>query len=576
MRYIDQLDALTFDVTGFPARYKIEAWEELLSGHPDTTVPVWTCNGLRNGFKIGRDDTVPSPVYRNLPCNDDQWLAVSQWVISHHGEGKLAGPYDSAPSSDYFWSPIGAVPKKVDHNTGDVLKWRIIHHLSKGKISVNSGIPDEYARCTYLSVRQLVKFIYLLGPGAWVWKYDLKNAYRQFPIHPSDVHYLGIKWEGKFYFDKALPMGLKSACGLFTRLGDAMQYCTWKRSPESFYVSNDVVLALIHYIDDFAGGAQCMQYDKAVNQFIVFKETMGILGVDLSLVKFLWPAQLIELLGIYFNTKQRTLALPEHKILDVERKINTIMPKRRASYKELKSLQGSLQWCCNPIWVGSAFMQNLNNELRGLNPRHYGEVNKELKADLDWWKFALRNLNALPMKYFLMSELRFDTEFQLYTDACPRGIGAFIEGTGMYFQLAIPAKWYEVFHINVLELMVPVIALIVWGEYFHHKTVSIWIDNMTAQFQLIKKHASNKCEQRMLAIICATAVKYQCYFWTERIDTKLNTVADALSRNWSLAKIKSNFGTTLVKRVNVENVFELLCVTKSFKELCNGLKFCVL
>ena len=50
-------------------------------------------------------------------------------------------------------------------------------------------------------------YIKLAGPGFFLAKTDIKNAFRIIPIHPRDYHLLGIKWNGSYYYDHCIPMG---------------------------------------------------------------------------------------------------------------------------------------------------------------------------------------------------------------------------------------------------------------------------------------------------------------------------------------------------------------------------------
>ena len=78
-------------------------------------------------------------------------------------------------------SPLGVVPKK---NPGE---FRLIHHLSYPKgYSVNDGISSEYTSVSYATISDAIKQIKLAGPGCFLSKTDIKNAFRIIPIGPQD------------------------------------------------------------------------------------------------------------------------------------------------------------------------------------------------------------------------------------------------------------------------------------------------------------------------------------------------------------------------------------------------------
>ena len=55
-------------------------------------------------------------------------------------------------------------------------------------------------------------------------KLDIKSAFRNVPVHPSDWELLGMKWEGLYFFDMVLPFGLRSAPFLFDEFSSAVEW----------------------------------------------------------------------------------------------------------------------------------------------------------------------------------------------------------------------------------------------------------------------------------------------------------------------------------------------------------------
>jgi hypothetical protein len=79
----------------------------------------------------------------------------------------------------------------------------LIHHLSfpRGS-SVNDAIATENTSVHYATVADAIRLIKLAGPGCFLAKTDVKNAFRIIPIRPSDHYLLGMKWRGLYYFDR--------------------------------------------------------------------------------------------------------------------------------------------------------------------------------------------------------------------------------------------------------------------------------------------------------------------------------------------------------------------------------------
>ena len=77
--------------------------------------------------------------------------------------------------------------------------------------------------------------------GALLAKMDVKQAFRNIPVHPADRACLGMLWEDTLHIDAILPFGLRSAPLLFSAVADALQWIMMRRG----------VRLLFHYIDDF-------------------------------------------------------------------------------------------------------------------------------------------------------------------------------------------------------------------------------------------------------------------------------------------------------------------------------------
>ena len=131
-----------------------------------------------------------------MPKHDGGWRTI------YH----LSAPFDNPLLPDFCCSGLGFVPK---HDGG----WRTIYHLSAPHDnSINDYInPDDYT-LSYCSVDDAYAILNLLGTGALMSKFDLKNAFHLIPVHPNDWNLLGICWCNKFYIDTCLPLIL--ACTL--------------------------------------------------------------------------------------------------------------------------------------------------------------------------------------------------------------------------------------------------------------------------------------------------------------------------------------------------------------------------
>lgn len=95
---------------------------------------------------------------------------------------------------------------------------------------------------SYQSIDMAIALIKQVSKGVLLAKTDLKNAYKQIPIYPSDFELLGFKISDSYYIDKTLPFGLSNSCHLFEQFSSALQWIL----EEKFNVGY-----CVHVLDDF-------------------------------------------------------------------------------------------------------------------------------------------------------------------------------------------------------------------------------------------------------------------------------------------------------------------------------------
>ena len=57
---------------------------------------------------------------------------------------------------------------------------------------MNTGIAEGMCSLKYISVEDTVQAVLKLGRGARLAKVDIRNAYRNIPVHPDDCWLLGV------------------------------------------------------------------------------------------------------------------------------------------------------------------------------------------------------------------------------------------------------------------------------------------------------------------------------------------------------------------------------------------------
>lgn len=144
-------------------------------------------------------------------------MVVSEKLSKELSLGRIPEPSTQILFHNLFCSPTRLGPLK------DPGLFRIIHDLLFPKnLSVNSFIPKSNSTVHNESIENVIQLMKQFGPHALMAKMDIKDGFRNIPIHPRDNHLLGFRWEDKFYFDKCLPMGASSSCQIFEKLSTAL------------------------------------------------------------------------------------------------------------------------------------------------------------------------------------------------------------------------------------------------------------------------------------------------------------------------------------------------------------------
>ena len=71
-------------------------------------------------------------------------------------------------------------------------------HNSQEHDSLNELISKEEYYLSYVKLDDAI--ILDRGPGSWLCKTDIVDAFKQIPIHPSLWHLYGVKWDEEYFF----------------------------------------------------------------------------------------------------------------------------------------------------------------------------------------------------------------------------------------------------------------------------------------------------------------------------------------------------------------------------------------
>ena len=251
------------------------------------------------------------------------------------------------PFSVFRVSPLGLVPKKTEG------EFRLIHHLSFPKgTSLNDGIPPEHTSVSYATVEDAIRFIKTVGPGCFLAKTDIKNAFRIIPIRPEDYNLLGMCWQGLYYFDRCMPMGCSSSCKTFELFSTAIEWVAQHKLH---------IECILHLLDDFL--IVSPTEDLCTRQLEIFLMCCNYLGIPMAPEKTMGPSTTITFAGIELDSVEMEARLPQKKLDKCKELISEFLKRRKVTLKEIQSLTGLLNFACAVVVPGRAFLRHSKSSL---------------------------------------------------------------------------------------------------------------------------------------------------------------------------------------------------------------------
>ena len=168
--------------------------------------------------------------------------------------------------------------------------------------------------------------------------------FRIIPIRSSDYDLLGIFWQGKYYYDKAMPMGCSSSCRTFEMFSTALEWVAKKHLP---------IPHLIHILDDYLMAA--LSFQQCCIDLQNFLSLCQYLGVPIAPEKTVGPQNILSFAGIELDTLSMEACLPTDKIEKCKLLISSFLRRKKFTLREIQSLTGVLNFACSVVVPDRAF-----------------------------------------------------------------------------------------------------------------------------------------------------------------------------------------------------------------------------
>ena len=239
------------------------------------------------------------------------------------------------------------------------------------------------------------------------------------------------------------------------------------------------------------------------------------------------PATEITFLGLRLDTEKMEIRLPQEKLKRLKGVITSWRGRKAGKTRDLLSLVGLLTQASRAVRPGRAYVRRLINLSTMTNQMdHYVRINREARADMEWWHRFLGVWNGTAMMF---ATPKTDPDITLTSDASGNwGCRAYPGCEWFMLPWAGPIREL---HITIKELAPIVVAAVIWGPKWKGKTILARCDNVAVV--AIVNSGTSKNPQAMNLIRC---LSFLSAIWEFRVRaTHLsgiqNTLADALSRD---------------------------------------------
>ena len=338
---------------------------------------------------------------------------------------------------------------------------------------------------------------------------------------------LNNKWY--YFLDKCLPFGSSVSCAVFQKFSDSVAHIVM------WLIRNQIKRSkkIINYLDDFFFAA--FKHWLCNYQVEVFLHVCNLINFPVSLEKTVWSSTQITFLGFLLDTVKQVVGIPLEKLSKGRNMIHYVLSKKKITVKHLQKVCGFLNFISRCVIPGRAFTRRLYAHMANHKhrPYHHIKVNSEMRMDLEvWWEFLQEP--EVYYRPFVEYNIRLSAqEIDFYMDASrnPKlGFGGKCEKSFMFSQWSYNfIKKYNP-GIEYLELFALTAGVLAWGSRFASKQIILFTDNEGVKHMVNNTSAKGKNCMVLIRILVLFQMKHNMRIYAKHVPTKLNGVADSLSR----------------------------------------------
>ena len=489
-------------------KLNIVAWRQY---YPNNPVLV---DFLEFGFPLSYClPYMPTPAFSNHSSAVHFPRDIDAYIKTELDHNAIQGPFPQPPFTPTFQTnALMTRPKRASDTR------RVILDLSfPDQLSVNAGIPrdsylGEYCKLSLPTPLDLRREILRHGKGCYLWSLDLSRGYRQLRTCPLDWPLLGIRWKGQYYFDTAVPFGVRWGA----------MYMQSTSAAVTDILQRDDITSLA-YIDDIAGVNT--SHEDAQRCFNRARALLAELGLAEAASKASPPNTVMVWLGVLFDTTNMTMAVPETKIKEVMTLASRWLNSARCTKTQLRKFLGKLfhiATCCETLRL---FCNRLLETLRAAPNTGYVTLGPAFHADIRWILQYLPMYNGIQM---IPPKPTLPTA--IFVDSCPSGVGGHFQNEIYHTELPhfIQTQNRPIVDLEMLNI---VIAIKLWAPKLQGHVVRVRCDNAAAVSVLQTGRGRASFLLSCAREIWRYTAEYKFQIQVSHVPGEQNTLADALSRH---------------------------------------------
>jgi len=218
------------------------------------------------------------------------------------------------------------------------------------------------------------------GKGCTLAKQDFESTFPHIPISPDDSPLLGFQWQNRYYSERFLPFGLRTAPYLFNLFAEVFHWIL-----DSELQRQNLAACTIHYLDDFLMVLPPHANSKEYTG--MFSHLCSEVGLTIK-VSENEEENVVSFAGIEFDTKDMLICLPTKKLLKAWALVNDARRQKSLSLREIQKITGYQNFVSTLTPLGRTFLHRLYNMevyFPAGNPHHRRRISAEAKRDLVWW-----------------------------------------------------------------------------------------------------------------------------------------------------------------------------------------------